>query len=315
MTTTERHERNPLDLSSDAAAEEIDPIRLLLALISPVPMREFGEDPYGLDRYASPAGDPGIFGPGSVVWRVHADLPALLYGGHASLLLQSLHPRVMAGVTDHSDMTANLVPRLIRTARFVLWTTFGSTELAESLIERVRLVHDRVRGRTADGRPYSANEPSLLTFVHVAEVWGLLRAYQRYSTNPLLREEKDRYLQEMTEIAIRLGARDVPQSVEEVREYFTQISSQLEVTDGSRLAYFILDQPMSNHPLEVASHSVIHATGLDLLPGFAQRIIGREAPVPLTIAIRAAAMAYATAMRTASGANAIAEIALQRAMA
>lgn len=312
MTRGERALENPLTLEGDADPAEIDPLHLLLALISPIPMREFGEDPYGLERYEAPEGDPGLFGPGSVVWRVHADLPTLLYGGHASLLLQSLHPRVMAGVIDHSDMASDLVPRLIRTARFVLWTTFGSTELAESLIERVRTVHDRVRGRTADGRPYSANEPALLTFVHVAEVWCLLRAYQRYSRSPLLRTEKDRYLKEMTEFATRLGARDVPSSVDEVREYFRDIAPELAVTDGSRVAYAMLDQPMSQHPIEVASHLVIHAAGLDLLPQFAQRILGWRESLPAVVAIRAAAMTYATAMRAASGANAVAEIAYRR---
>jgi uncharacterized protein (DUF2236 family) len=315
MSALRREGDNPLTLADDARGDEIDPIRLLLALISPIAMREFGEDPYGLDQYASPAGDPGLFGPDSVVWRVHADLPALLFGGHASLLLQSLHPRVMAGVVDHSDMNKDLVGRLIRTARFVLWTTFGSKALAESLIARVRLVHDQVRGRTPDGRPYAANEPALLTYVHVAEVWGLLRAYQRYSLAPLTASEKDRYLKEMTGFAALLGARDVPSSVAGVREYFSDVESELAVTEGSRLAFALLDQPMSYHPLEVASHAVIHAAGLDLLPDFAQRLIGRQQSIAATLAIRAAAMTYATAMRTAAGAHAIADIARRRAAA
>jgi uncharacterized protein (DUF2236 family) len=315
MTTDERSAANPLSLASDADGAAIEPLQLLLALISPIAMREFGEDPYGLERYEQPKGDPGLFGPDSVVWRVHADLPTLLYGGHASLIVQSLHPRVMAGVTDHSDMVTDIVPRLIRTARFVLWTTFGSTELAESLIDRVRSVHDRVRGRTPDGRPYSANEPALLTFVHVAEVWCLLRAYQRYSTSPLLRAEKDRYLKEMTEFATRLGARDVPSSVDEAREYLLDVAPELAVTEGSRFAFAMLDQPMSDHPIEAASHRVIHAAGVDLLPAFVQRILGHRDSLPGTIAIRTAAMAYATAMRAASGANAVAEIAHRRAAA
>lgn len=315
MSAVHHNGENPLALAADTPDDEIDPIRLLLALISPVAMRDFGEDPYGLDQYASPPGDPGLFGPDSVVWRVHADLPALLYGGHASLLLQSLHPRVMAGVVDHSDMEKDLTGRLLRTARFVLWTTFGSRALAETLIKRVRVVHEQVRGRTPDGRPYAANEPALLTYVHVAEVWALLRAHQRYSLAPLTSAEKDRYLKEMTGFATLLGARDVPSSVAEVREYFFDAAGELAVTDGSRLAFALLDQPMSDHPIEVASHAVIHAAGLDLLPDFAQRLIGRHESIATTLAIRAAAMTYATAMRTAAGAHAIADIARQRAAA
>ncbi|HEV1997275.1 MAG TPA: oxygenase MpaB family protein, partial [Candidatus Dormibacteraeota bacterium] len=50
-----------------------------------------------------PAGDPGLFGPGSMVWLVHAELPSRLIGGISALMLQTLHPLAMAGVEQHSD--------------------------------------------------------------------------------------------------------------------------------------------------------------------------------------------------------------------
>ena len=310
--TTERGAES-LSVPGDRPADTIDPLRLILALAAPVEMLELGEDPYGLDAYQSPAGDPGLFGPGSVVWRVHADLPTLLFGGSASLRLQSLHPRVMAGVTDHSTMANDLIPRLLRTARFVLWTTFGGTELAESLIAEVRRVHTRVRGRTEDGVGYSANDPDLLTYVHVAEVWTLLRAYQRYSTRPLLRSDKDRYLAEIATIAERLGARAVPKSVEDTRAYLRQVEGELKMTDASRAAFSLLDEPLSRHPIEVASHRIIHTAALDLLPDSAKAICGYHPATPVTLAVRAAASAYATALRVAAGPAAIAEVAARRA--
>src|SRR5205085_2880219 len=48
-----------------------------------------------------PAPDPGLFGPDSVTWRIHAD-PVQWVGGLRSLLLQALHPVAMAGVAQHS---------------------------------------------------------------------------------------------------------------------------------------------------------------------------------------------------------------------
>ena len=315
MTTAENTDRrpSPFALAGDTTAEKIDPIRLLLALAAPVEMRELGLDPYGLERYQSPPGDPGLFGPQSIVWRVHSDLPTLLFGGHSSLLLQSLHPRVMAGVVDHSTMTGDLVPRLLRTARFVLWTTFGGTSLAESAIAEVRRVHGYVRGRTGDGLAYSANDPDLLTYVHVAEVWSLLRAYQRYSARPLLREEKDRYLAEIATIAERLGARRVPRTVGDVREYLRAVEPELKMTDAAAVAFELLDEPITRHPFEVALHRILHAAALDLLPGFAQDLSNYLQPPVLTVAIRAGALAYATALRATPGPAAIAEVARRRA--
>jgi uncharacterized protein (DUF2236 family) len=59
-------------------------------------------------------GDPGLFGPGSVAWRINAESVLLLGGGRA-LLMQAAHPLVAAGVADHSDFTAGplgaLLPR------------------------------------------------------------------------------------------------------------------------------------------------------------------------------------------------------------
>jgi uncharacterized protein (DUF2236 family) len=97
-----------------------------------------GENESGLAMYDTPDGDPGLFGPDSVVWDVHADLGAMLIGGFAALTLQSLHPLAMAGVADHSQYHEDPLGRLRRTARFVAGTTFGPVALAESLIKTVK---------------------------------------------------------------------------------------------------------------------------------------------------------------------------------
>ena len=41
--------------------------------------------------------DQGLYGPGSVTWRIHGD-PAMALAGFRSLLLQAVHPLVMAGL-------------------------------------------------------------------------------------------------------------------------------------------------------------------------------------------------------------------------
>src|ERR1700677_5290705 len=62
--------------------------------------------------------DDGFFGPGSVTWRLHADLSAPV-SGLRSLLLQALHPLAMAGVDQHSQWRGDPAGRLASTAAHV----------------------------------------------------------------------------------------------------------------------------------------------------------------------------------------------------
>ena len=132
-----------------------------------------------LADFTQPEGDPGWFGPASASWIVHADFVAMLTGGVRALLLQCLHPLALAGVWDHSSFRADLQGRLQRTALFVASTTYGSTALADAAVQRVRGIHARVQGQAPDGRAYHANDPALLSWVHVAEVTASWRPTRR----------------------------------------------------------------------------------------------------------------------------------------
>ena len=128
--------------------------------------------------------DHGYFGPRSSAWRVHGDVAAMMIGGVGALLLQMLHPAALAGVWDHSDFRSDMPGRLRRTAQFVSGTTYGSKARADDLIAHVRAIHDRIEGTLPEGTRYSANDPDLLTWVHVAEVRSFLASYRR-SCEPL----------------------------------------------------------------------------------------------------------------------------------
>ncbi|MED6328609.1 MAG: oxygenase MpaB family protein, partial [Actinomycetota bacterium] len=62
-------------------------------------------------------GDPGLFGPGSVTWRVMCDCSTFV-GGVRALLVQAAHPEVAAGVGDHSSYRSDPLGRLSRTAAY-----------------------------------------------------------------------------------------------------------------------------------------------------------------------------------------------------
>lgn len=74
--------------------------------------------------------DDGLFGPAAVAWRVHGDVTSMMIGGISGLLLQMLHPAVLAGVWDHSNFRADMHGRLRRTARFIAVTSYSDRAAA-----------------------------------------------------------------------------------------------------------------------------------------------------------------------------------------
>ncbi|MGH8862516.1 MAG: oxygenase MpaB family protein, partial [Jatrophihabitantaceae bacterium] len=161
------------------------------------------EGPAQRDRIHTGEGERW-FAEGRPIRRVHGD-SAMFVGGLRALLLQSLHPLAMAGVAGHSGYRSDPWGRLQRTSYFIAVTTFGASCDAEAAVGQVRAVHDRVRGRAPDGRPYSANDPHLLRWVHVAEVDSFLATYQRYGRAPLDQAGRDAYVADTAVVARALG--------------------------------------------------------------------------------------------------------------
>lgn len=260
---------------SEASRTGLDELLLpLRAFAASGVRRALGAEPESFAVYEQPPGDPGLFGPDSVAWRVHSDLPSMLIGGVSALFHQMLHPLAMAGVAEHSSYKADPFGRLRRTAQFVAGTTYGPTALAEELIEHVRSVHRRVVGVAPDGQRYAAYDPELLTFVHTTEVDGFLRSYQRYARVPLLGQEKDRYFGEMREIAERLGAKDVPDSLSSVRDYLREIRRELSMTEQAREAVSFLLRPASSAITDQIGHRIITGAAIDLLAVPLRQMLG-----------------------------------------
>jgi uncharacterized protein (DUF2236 family) len=248
--------------------------------------------------------DPGLFGPGSVAWAVHGDFSSMMIGGVAALLTQMLHPGALAGVWDHSDWEKNPAGRLKRTAQFVAGTTYGGTALAEAQIARVRRIHEHVVGTLADGTPYSATDPALLTWVHVAEADCFLRAFIAYREPGMSGVRQDRYLAEMADLARRLGAEDVPESRRAVAAYFRGVRPALRCDARTRaVAHALLNQPTTNAATAPVQQVLLQA-GIELLQPWAATLHGRATPALRRPAIRLGASATAGVLRWALSAPA-----------
>jgi uncharacterized protein (DUF2236 family) len=243
--------------------------------------------------------DAGFFGPESVSWRVHGDFTSMLIGGEAALLLQMLHPRALAGVWDHSNFREDMAGRLRGTARFIAGTTYGSADEAAGLIAHVRKIHDHVHGTLPDGTPYSANDPELLTWVHVAEVKSFLDAFLRYRAPDLPAADQDRYFAETALIAEKLGATEVPKTRAAVDVYLKAVRPELLYDHRTRdVAAALLGQKAPNPAVDGFMKLTFEAAK-DLLPGWAKAMHGfPEAPVSRP-AVRAAARSLGVVLRWA----------------
>jgi uncharacterized protein (DUF2236 family) len=211
---------------------------------------------------------PRWFPPGSPICRVHSDA-AMYVGGLLALLMQSLHPLAMAAVAGHSGFRSDPWGRLARTSRFLAETTFATSDDAERAVAVVRAVHSGVRGVAPDGRPYRADDPHLLSWVHVAEVDSFLRAHQRYGAHPLSEADAETYVAQAAVVARKLGAVDVPTSRQQLDAAMQRYRPELEGTPAARAAarFVLLDAPI---PLVArAPYTARAAAAVGLLPPWA----------------------------------------------
>ncbi|WP_323960171.1 DUF2236 domain-containing protein [Arthrobacter sp. JZ12] len=184
--------------------------------------------------------DVGYFAPGSAVWSVHSSMTPTV-GGIRALLLQALHPGAMAGVYAHSNFREDPLGRLANTIRWIFTVTYGSTDAARGASDWVRKLHQKVTGTYtgADGveHPYSANDPLLLRWVHLAFTDSFLAAHQRYGLR--FPGGPDEYVRQWAVAGGLMGVEDPPRSVAELRAqlaaYDDELTSNEQVQDA--LAY------------------------------------------------------------------------------
>lgn len=240
-----------------------------------------------------------MFGPGSVIWRVHGDVVTMMVGGMSALLLQMLHPAVLGGVWDHSNFREDMLGRLRRTARFISLTTYASREDAEAAMARVRTVHAQVSGTLPDGTNYSADDPQLLAWVHVSEALSFLNARIRYAEPGMPHVDQDRYFEEMSGIALALGADPVPRSRAAAEQLVERMRPQLLCDARTReVAAIVLKQRPDNLAM-AAAQRVIGQAAVDLLPDWAREMHGMRSTFVTRPFVRTSTLAMAKTLRWA----------------
>jgi uncharacterized protein (DUF2236 family) len=172
---------------------------------------------------------PGLFDEHSITRRINRENILLLGGGRA-LLMQLAHPKVAAGVDEHSDFRANPIRRLRRTIRMTMAIVFGDRETALAAARGVNQAHASVQGAG-----YRALDPDLLLWVYATLADTALVTYEVF-VKRLLPEEREEFHREFKLLGELLGIpRDrFPNTVGDFNEYMEHMVSSGPVRVDAR---------------------------------------------------------------------------------
>jgi uncharacterized protein (DUF2236 family) len=186
-----------------------------------------------MTRY-DPVPDALPLGRRSVAWKVLSEPVAFLGGGRA-VLLQVAHPKVGAGVEQHSTYATDPWARLFRTVDVMAKLSFGSPEVSARQTRLLEHMHRRVVGTSEAGEPYAALDPALLLWVWATLVETGLLMYER-AFPALTPPERDQYYEEWKLVAHGCGVPEggCPESWADFEAYVRIVAEELDVTRAAR---------------------------------------------------------------------------------
>lgn len=233
--------------------------------------------------------DAGFHLPGSAVWAVHGGMPAIVAGIRA-LLMQALHPGALAGVHDHSRFREDPLGRLAGTIRWIFTVTYGCSSAATEATGWVLRLHESVRGDYTDAqgtvRPYAANDPELLRWVHIAFTDAFLTAHTMFG--PPIPGGPDAYVREWAHAGTMMGVESPPASEAQMRRQLRDWYDGGHLAGGSKVdetVGFIRNPPL--HPALRPGYRVLFAAAVASLEPRYREMLGlrtaRLGPFPLPV--------------------------------
>jgi len=181
------------------------------------------------------SGDPGYFGPESMMWKVNKEI-TVLFGGARALLMHAAHPLISAGARQTSFYQRDPWKRLIRTLSLQNSVTFGTKKEADDSATRINRLHEVIKGEDpVTGGYYDALDHEQLLWVHACLQISSIYFYEK-TVKTLSDEEKNKYHEENM-VAAKLVLIDVnkmPKSHEELKNWVIKKSKDkdyLKLTD------------------------------------------------------------------------------------
>ena len=180
-------------------------------------------------------GDPGYFGPQSMMWKINKEI-TVLFGGARALLMHAAHPLIAAGARQTSFYQRDPWKRLIRTLSLQNSVTFGTKQEADESAHRINKLHEVIKGKdSVSGGIYDALDHEQLLWVHACLQISSIYFYEK-TVKKLSVEEKDLYHQENMIAAdlVLVDTKEMPQTHDELKDWVTTKSREkdyLIVTD------------------------------------------------------------------------------------
>jgi len=172
-------------------------------------------------------GDPGYFGPQSMMWKVNKEI-TVLFGGARALLMHAAHPLIAAGARQTSFYQRDPWKRLIRTLSLQNSVTFGTIEEANESANRINKLHEVIKGEdSVTGGYYDALDHEQLLWVHACLQISSIYFYEK-TVKKLTEAEKNQYHKENIVAAklVLVDTSKMPQTHEELKCWVIEKSKQ-----------------------------------------------------------------------------------------
>ncbi len=197
-------------------------------------------------------GDPGYFGPQSMMWRVNKEI-TVLFGGARALLMHAAHPLIAAGARQTSFYQRDPWKRLIRTLSLQNSVTFGTKEEANESAHRINKLHEVIKGEDEiTGGYYDALDHEQLLWVHACLQISSIYFYEK-TVKKLTEIEKNQYHEENSIAAemVLIDRKIMPKTHEELKDWVIEKSKEkdyLLLTDvATDVADIIRGGPVPRH--------------------------------------------------------------------
>ena len=197
-------------------------------------------------------GDPGYFGPQSMMWKVNKEI-TVLFGGARALLMHAAHPLIAAGARQTSFYQRDPWKRLIRTLSLQNSVTFGTKEEANESAHRINKLHEVIKGEDEiTGGYYDALDHEQLLWVHACLQISSIYFYEK-TVKKLTEDEKNQYHEENSIAAemVLVDRKIMPKTHQELKDWVIQKSREkdyLVLTDVAiDVADIISGGPVPRH--------------------------------------------------------------------
>ncbi len=237
--------------------------------------------------------DGGYFAPGSAAWTVHGSMSTLIAGIQA-LLIQALHPGALAGVLEHSNYREDPLGRLAGTIRWIFTVSYGDTATARAASNKVLGIHEYIRGsytsNAGEERQYTANDPDLLRWIHLAFTQAFLGAHEAFG-GPIP-GGSDAYVADWAVAGALMQVANPPTTVSELQAQLAAFRPELRYDERvAETVAFIKNPPLARSQRQ--GYQVLFAGAVAALPDEYRTLLGLQAPSlgPLPLPVRLPAKA------------------------